>query len=346
MGAFLDTPITKKDSDSGSGNSLSFGVSSMQGWRSTMEDAHCAAAEIKSLPGCSFFAVFDGHAGSFMAKKCATLVLQRVEEALTAKPEAILDPAAISTVLRTCFLSVDHELRDQCKDGSGTTAVAAFLSPTHIVVANCGDSRCVLSRVGHVWSSIDHKPALDAERTRIMNAGGFVAMNRVDGCLAVSRALGDYEFKRRLDIQPEHQKVSGEPECTVLERLPGDEFLVLCCDGVWDVLTSEDCVGWIRSKPADMPPALVVESLLDKCLELGSRDNMTACLIKLDGASPASAPATAPAPAEAADVPVGGAGGPASSVEEPAPAPAPAPAAGDLPTGAEPPTAAGPETES
>lgn len=61
-------PITKKDTESGGGNGIAFAVSQMQGWRSSMEDAHTAAAEILGLPGCSFFAVFDGHAGSYMSR--------------------------------------------------------------------------------------------------------------------------------------------------------------------------------------------------------------------------------------------------------------------------------------
>ena len=69
MGAFLDAPITTKESDVGAGNGLTYAVSSMQGWRNTMEDAHCAIVDIKELPGCSFFAVFDGHAGSFVSTR-------------------------------------------------------------------------------------------------------------------------------------------------------------------------------------------------------------------------------------------------------------------------------------
>jgi hypothetical protein len=62
------TPITKKDSEAGAGGTVSYAVSQMQGWRSSMEDAHTAVADIPELPGCSFFAVFDGHAGSFMSR--------------------------------------------------------------------------------------------------------------------------------------------------------------------------------------------------------------------------------------------------------------------------------------
>jgi hypothetical protein len=69
MGAFLDAPITAKENDAGSAHGLNYAVSSMQGWRNTMEDAHSAVVDIKELPGCAFFAVFDGHAGSFISTR-------------------------------------------------------------------------------------------------------------------------------------------------------------------------------------------------------------------------------------------------------------------------------------
>ena len=69
MRAFLDAPITAKENDAGSAHGLNYAVSSMQGWRNTMEDAHSAVVDIKELPGCAFFAVFDGHAGSFISTR-------------------------------------------------------------------------------------------------------------------------------------------------------------------------------------------------------------------------------------------------------------------------------------
>ncbi len=77
MGALLDKPFTEKINKSGEGNNLRYGLSSMQGWRVSMEDAHCA---IPQLPGnlkeWSFFAVFDGHAGALISEKCASQLLK------------------------------------------------------------------------------------------------------------------------------------------------------------------------------------------------------------------------------------------------------------------------------
>ena len=94
---------------------------------------------------------------------------------------------------------------------SGTTAITALVTPEHYVFANCGDSRAVLyfaSGQVHLATE-DHKPMNPAERDRIEAAGGRVLRGRVDGELALSRALGDFRYKRRdLISDPKKYKVS------------------------------------------------------------------------------------------------------------------------------------------
>lgn len=70
-----------------------------------------------------------------------------------------------------------------------------------------------------------------------------------------------------------------------MERHAEDDLLILCCDGIWDVFSNEDCVDHVRKTGASTGGNLAVaaEKLLDECLERGSRDNMTACLIGLPG---------------------------------------------------------------
>src|SRR5690606_35471304 len=64
-----------------------------------------------------------------------------------------------------------------------------------------------------------------------MAAGGFVDYGRVNGNLALSRAIGDFEFKRQSDLPPEQQIVTAMPDIIVHELTPEDEFFVLACDG-------------------------------------------------------------------------------------------------------------------
>ena len=135
-------------------------------------------------------------------------------------------------------------------DQSGSTAVCVFISPRLIYVANCGDSRVILSRAGSpIFSTKDHKPALPMEKDRIVKAGGYVMMQRINGNLAVSRALGDFDYKKMTERGPCEQMVSPEPDIFVRDREETqDEFLVLACDGVWDVMESTELCQYIRSR--------------------------------------------------------------------------------------------------
>ena len=99
------------------------------------------------------------------------------------------------------FLELDEKLRKipevaSGEDKSGTTAVGALITDKYLIIANCGDSRGVACTHGKpVLATQDHKPSNEPERERIQNAGGSVMIQRVNGSLAVSRALGDFEYK-------------------------------------------------------------------------------------------------------------------------------------------------------
>ena len=88
-----------------------------------------------------------------------------------------------------------------------------------------------------------------AERERIQNAGGTVMIQRVNGSLAVSRALGDYEYKQVEGKGPCEQLVSPEPEVSIIDRdREGDQFVVLACDGIWDVMSNEELAEFVHSR--------------------------------------------------------------------------------------------------
>lgn len=86
-------------------------------------------------------------------------------------------------------------------DKSGSTAVCAFISPKQMYIANCGDSRAVISQDGRpVFTTLDHKPELPLEKERILRAGGTVVIQRVNGSLAVNHSkLSSKHFS---DIRP------------------------------------------------------------------------------------------------------------------------------------------------
>lgn len=69
------------------------------------------------------------------------------------------------------------------------------------------------------------------EKARITAAGGFVDFGRVNGNLALSRALGDFEFKKSHQLAPEQQIVTAYPDVTIHDISEDDEFVVVACDG-------------------------------------------------------------------------------------------------------------------
>uniref|UniRef100_A0AAV2LKA9 Protein phosphatase 1B n=1 Tax=Knipowitschia caucasica TaxID=637954 RepID=A0AAV2LKA9_KNICA len=265
----------------------------MQGWRVEMEDAHTAVVGLPhGLADWSFFAVYDGHAGSRVANYCSGHLLEHI---LSGGADFGSSPCSVEGVkdgIRSGFLNIDEYMRSfsdlrQGLDRSGSTAVCVLLSPSHLYFINCGDSRAVLCRDSSVgFSTQDHKPNLPREKERIQKAGGSVMIQRVNGSLAVSRALGDYDYKCVDGKGPTEQLVSPEPEVCVLERAgDGDEFIVLACDGIWDVMSNEDVCEFVRSRLQvceDLEK--ICNAVVDTCLHKGSRDNMSVVLVCLPGA--------------------------------------------------------------
>jgi len=118
-----------------------------------------------------------------------------------------------------------------------------------IIVGNAGDSRCVLAKKGTAIDlSIDHKPELEEERERITAAGGYVEDNRVNGVLNLSRSLGDFEYKMNDKLKVEKQMVTCIPEVKIEKITPDVDFMVIACDGIWEVWDSQKVVEFIYSK--------------------------------------------------------------------------------------------------
>ena len=175
---------------------------------------------------------------------------------------------------------------------SGSTCIVVMVTPSHIICANAGDSRAVLQRDGKTLPlSFDHKPSNVPELERISNAGGFVKSKRVDGDLAVSRGLGDFSYKSNDTKTAEQQKVIADPEYVVYPRdNTKDEFLVLACDGVWDVASNDECTQVIQEvlDDGETDIGLICEEVMDFCLQKNSRDNMTIAMITFDNCQIAS----------------------------------------------------------
>ncbi|KWU45572.1 PP2C-domain-containing protein, partial [Rhodotorula sp. JG-1b] len=292
MGQTLSEPVVDKHSQSGKDARLAWAVSEMQGWRLTMEDAHSAVLSLgEELEGkpTSFFAVYDGHGGSTVAKFAGDTVHSRLANNDHFKQRDW------EASLKRAYLETDEDLRanpDFKGDPSGCTAVSTIITPEmNIICANAGDSRAVMSVGGEAKPlSFDHKPTNQGETSRIVAAGGFVEFGRVNGNLALSRALGDFDFKQSTTLDPEQQIVTADPDITVHTATPEDEFVVIACDGIWDVLTSQQVIDFVRLAISQGKSLQTIcEEMLDRCLAPDSDwggvgcDNMTMMVVALLG---------------------------------------------------------------
>eukprot|EP01032_Pedospumella_encystans_P029147 gene29147-32917_t len=184
--AFLNAPVTKKlNCENVTINGCEIGHASMQGYRVSMEDEHII--EGFELKDHTLVAIMDGHAGKFAAEYTGASLKSAIEKTPQWIQYAKLNSKAradrldlISQALVEAYIQIDKDLllldEGGIMDESGCTCVSAVVTPTHVVCANVGDSRCLAGNMatGATTSMTeDHKPSNPDEKVRIENAGGF-----------------------------------------------------------------------------------------------------------------------------------------------------------------------------
>ncbi|VDO94092.1 unnamed protein product [Soboliphyme baturini] len=305
MGATLSEPETTRETHSCANGYVKVGSSSMQGWRISMEDAHTHLLAIPDDKDASFFGVYDGHGGASVSQHASYNLHKFIVQS-----QAYRD-GNITEAIREGFLKMDDEILNNAEiraGYAGTTANIVMLKNDTLYCGNVGDSRAVISHCGLAEAlSVDHKPLNEPESERIYAAGGFVEFNRVNGNLAMSRALGDFIYKQNEQKSPQEQIVVGTKSsiCDVFDSCivvcysaypdvisrkitDDDEFILLACDGIWDVLTNQEVIDFCRDRIAiGMEPENICEEMLLHCLApdcqmagLGC-DNMTVILVCL-----------------------------------------------------------------
>lgn len=275
-----------------------------------------------------FFGVYDGHGGSQVADYCRDYLHLALMEELRNRQQDMNGSGVDwqkqwEKAFVNCFQRVDDVVggrvsessagstadsvgessSDPCSTPSepvapetvGTTAVVAVISSSHIIVANCGDSRAVLCRGKQaVPLSVDHKPNREDEYARIEAEGGRVIQwngYRVFGVLAMSRSIGDRYLK---------PWIIPVPEVKIVPRMKEDECLILASDGLWDVMTNEEACDAARKRillwhkkngSTPVPPhkgeqsdpaaQAAAEYLSKLALQKGSKDNITVVVVDL-----------------------------------------------------------------
>ena len=291
MGNHLSEPLIDFVDPVHMSRDLEIGAVGIQGSRKTMEDYHVAVV-LPSRPDHVLVGVFDGHGGKAMAEYVQQNVVRVLEST-----DSWVQGGSIGDALTQAFFQLDAEAYESMLSSGGrtpgTTAIMAVITPYQIICANAGDSRaCLLTKEGDVMPmSMDHKPNMAAERVRIEAADGVVFQSRVDGNLALSRALGDYEYKANPLLSKTQQKVTAEPDITVWSRNDAS-VLLLASDGLWDVFTNEEAMETIRQLIVDEGESntlLVCEEMVHlSVLERKSQDNATALIVRFTWAATSS----------------------------------------------------------
>jgi len=264
--------------ESKAGLILVSGQHCLQGYRPSMEDESILLENFSAGPHgtMSLYGVFDGHGGTMAAR----FVKDNIERILLQHLKASPDP---KDALRKCYLQLDEEfLATENRDSSGTTAVCALVqhSSRRLWVANVGDSRCVLSTKDEAKAlSLDHKPERPDEQERIRKAGGFVIHNRVMGGLAVSRAIGDCDFKSEGLLL-----VIAEPDIEEHRITSEDKYILLACDGLFDVMQNDAVCRFIKREfkkgVSSSEAASAIGSHAIKTLH--SQDNVSVVIVRFE----------------------------------------------------------------
>lgn len=230
----------------------------------------------------SLFGLFDGHGGrdvvdfvsASFPRNLATIMAREQKPQLTVQQQ-----------VSAAYLLTDAQSAQRGHMSSGSTAVTALLirdpvtGVTTLHTANVGDSRAVLCENGRaIRLTRDHKADDPREVARIEDAGGFVLRRRVLGILAVSRSFGDHTMKKFVVAQP-------ETDARPLKPPPNGchPFLILACDGVWDVMSDDDAVRLVaecvRKLGAERGEAEAASKLVHESIRRGSCDNVTAIVV-------------------------------------------------------------------
>lgn len=125
--------------------------------------------------------------------------------------------------------------------------------------------------------SQDHRPVYSAERIRVEESGGYVDDGYLNGVLSVSRALGDWDMKLP---RGSRSPLIAEPEFRQAFLTEEDEFLIIGCDGIWDVMTSQHAVGVVRrGLRRHDDPEQCARDLVMEALRLNTVDNLTVIVV-------------------------------------------------------------------
>lgn len=255
-------------------------VHAIRNTRRKMEDRHVILPEFNQLFGIQdgvereYYAVFDGHGGVDAATYSSTHlhVILSQQEMLKSDTSAAFKSSFIQTDDKFLIKSRRERMR------SGSTGVAVLLAADWLTVSWLGDSQAMLVKKGEPVILMDpHKPDREDEKKRIEDLGGciaFIGCWRVNGTYAVSRAIGDFDQK---------PYVSNAADCSSVQLSGDEDYVLLACDGFFDVLQPADVPAMVLEALRDAGGSGqdVAQSMVAQAKAAGSSDNITVLLVFL-----------------------------------------------------------------
>ena len=206
-----------------------------------------------------FFGVYDGHGG----KGCSFYLKDNLHKNVQEFSEFGIKLGIEKTEVNFKKEEGLNE-KGEIKDGSGSCGIIAMIKNRKCIIANVGDSRLVIYKNGKVsFTTEDHKPGLESEKKRIEAAGGTIYQTPslfplyqngkeveipwrvLPGRLSVSRTFGDIEAKEE-KFGGKKGVVIALPDITEIELNDEYNFIIIGCDGIFDVLSNEELLECIH----------------------------------------------------------------------------------------------------
>lgn len=264
------------------------------GRRDEMEDGFVFVDCFAGKKNSAYFAIYDGHGG----RQCVDYVTQTLHDNLLVELQRV--PTSVPDAFIRAFSLTDRNMLSSGIHTSGCTACCCLLqeetSSRSIYTAHLGDARAVICRGGlavRLTSMSDHKATDPAEAKRVIEAGGSIFNERVNGMLAISRAFGDHQLKA--PALP-NDVVSNVPDITSTELTDQDMFVIVACDGLWDVVEDQESVNLVLEGIRELMSLLpnvgqdslthrrsmaevLARMLVEEALARGTSDNVTCLMI-------------------------------------------------------------------
>jgi len=277
---------------------LQYGIQSIQGKRPEQEDSHLTvkkseiAKEVSTVESpLSFFAIYDGHGG----QRAAQYASENIYKVFLEKEKSTRN---FQQVMKDAFAQVEEEILSKTKEDDtftdGTTACVAVLKSHTMIVGNVGDTEMILVRrvreeLRHiVLTEVHNANKNPKEAERVVKSGGTISESqkrvkhpRFPLCtIAVTRSLGDSFFKLNEHTDSRPSGIIAEPSIVEVSLTSKDDFAVIACDGVWDVLTYDQVAKFVELElKTHNSSQTAAENLVSKALASGSKDNITVVVL-------------------------------------------------------------------